>query len=184
MHKTLYHWSLNNFEYFNSSFLWTNINDLLSNIGFHFTDDYKLAMNLFWYDTNGSRQWYLYHIDIIEDNNYIEYTESELIKNILKFGVDTKLINKSYYNSIINLPYWDNYWNDSIIKKLYNNWKRTTSKNFINKKELANRFKENLLNKWIHIIKYKNEIEWSSDNRFDYIILKDSDINIIKKELI
>jgi len=184
MKQILYHWTLYDFNFFNEKYLWWNIQDLLSFLWFHFTKDISVAKNLFAFDTTWQwRKWKIIKI-IIEENetNSIEYLEKDLILEILEFWLIKNLVTKQYYNKLSKLPYWDSFWWNSIVKSLYNNWKREQSPNFINKKELASLFKQYLLSNWIEIIKYKNEIEWSEDNRFDYIILDPKMINIIEKE--
>jgi len=184
MKKILYHGSLSNFEKFDVSFLWKNISDLLSNLWFHFTEDKNLAERLFSVDYNNiDTIGYLYtvEVDVFWE---IEVRESELVLDMLSFGVENWLVTKTFFNRIKNLHYWDSFWHNSIIHKLYNNWKRKTSPNYIDKQNLALHYRDYLIKQGINVIKYKNEIEWSEDNRYDYIILNTKDIKIIKKDII
>lgn len=174
MIQKFYHWTLSQFNNFDEKFLWNNIWDLLSFLGFHFTPSFRMAENLFAYSYEVWKQWTVLEIeyDVI---NKITITETELVKDIIKFWYQELLITKYMYNKLIKLPYIWNWW-DNIVSCLYKYGKL----NKIDIKQLTKKYKKVLLKLWIDTIEYRNDVEWGDEERYDYILLNTKLIYVIQ----
>lgn len=173
----LYHGSGIVFDKFSNEKLGSsrNVVHLMDFLGIHFTPDKKMAERLFSKPPN----YVVYEVEI-KVNKILKKRESQLVRDMLKWGgendyVDKEFIEKNYllYRTYSNITPFDR--ENKIIS--LNHF--LLEDNTFDKKKLTLDYKQYLIEQGYDSIHYLNEIEWSSDERWDWIVFNDNQIKII-----
>ena len=166
--KDLYHGSGEIFNKFLSKSLGED-EHLLSYLGFHFTPNFKLAERLF----TKLPDFVVYTVEI-KVKNTLKIIETKLVLDMLQYAYDNKLINQDIdIIAIKKLPYFNKHLNNDLLNWLYKNPEK------INKKKLSLEYKKYLISQGYDSIEYLNEVEWSDEKRYDWIVFNTNQIKII-----
>ena len=151
-------------------------------LGFHFTPDFNMADKLF----TRVPHFVVYTVEIKVENT-LKIKESELIKNMLKWGGQNGYIDEKVYvywgyredlSYLLMFPYYNLTPTErDTFKFSLNDFLLQDEK--INKKKLSLAYKKYLIKQGYDSIQYMNEIEWSNDRRWDWIVFNDNQIKII-----
>lgn len=179
----LFHGSKHRFEIFDFEKLGGDWH-ILSFLGVHFSENEKIAESFI-----GPPDYTFYEIEL-KVNNPLDIKENDLVRNMIKFGVENNIINKSIFNrqtvsnsdndkifdDILSLPYFNNSYNE--IPCL--NTKICDCLRPENSKKIAEEYKKYLIQQGYDSIKYKNEIEKPHIIRYDWIAFNQEQIKIIE----
>ncbi len=161
---------------FDKSKLGVNKPDFLSNLGFHFTPDKKMADNLFAYDYGGKGQGQTIEA-VLNIKKPLKITETDLVKDIIRYGKEKGTIPKPTADELLKRPLWGKTTDiKDITHYIYRVSKQSPEKARFNIKQVAQDYLENLKKQGYDGIQYKNEIEWAADNRYDFIAFEPSQI--------
>jgi hypothetical protein len=162
----LFHGSGRKFDIFDFNRLGQD-GHLLSFLGIHFTENDTVAERF----TNPP-DYIIYEIEL-KYNKFLKIKEGNLVKEMLKFGLEKKIIDLSIFPSknIFDLPYFGT--KNCLMNQLFN---LTDGK----AKEISLEYKNHLMNQGYDCIKYINEIESPDIKRFDWIIFKSEQIKVLK----
>ena len=166
--EPLYHGSGKVFSKFSNKKLGVD-NHILSYLGFHFTPNKNLA------EVFAKEPEYVTYTVKIKVNKTLKIIEGNLVRNMLSWCgennyFDTKKVN---LEQLLNLRY------DSDTGQSINTCLWTDRNTLINKKKLALGYKKHLIQQGYDSIEYLNEIEWSSDKRYDWIVFNNNQVEII-----
>ena len=151
----VFHGSKHKFDMFNFNNLGKDLH-ILSFIGPHFSESDEVSE-----DFAGPPDFMLYEVQL-GYNKCLEIKESELVKNMYKFGFDKGYITRDKFS--LDLPY--RYINSKHIDK------KETEKTALECKKM-------LIEKGYDCIKYVNEIESPEIERYDWIAFNPEQIKII-----
>lgn len=159
---------------------------VLNYLGFHFTPDKNMALRLF----SKEPEFVVYTVKI-KVNKTLKMKESEIVREMLKWGHENGLIEDELsvrtghpipksipFKIMIHAPYWE-------LTKMDREYYPTSLNSFlledkkIDKKKLALGYKQHLIEQGYDSIEYMNEIEWSQDRRWDWIVFDDNQVKII-----
>ena len=140
----------------------------LSFLGIHFTESDEVAEQFL------KPPDYKFYEVRLKYNKYLEIKESDLVKDILKFGFNKKIIAPKYQFSL-DLPYYIPY---DAFKDTEDCNRKYIPKDITQKTALE--YKKILMNKGYDCIKYINEIELPEIERYDWIAFNQDQIQIIK----
>lgn len=145
-------------------------NHLLSYLGTHFTPNFNLAERVF----AKYPHFVVYTVEIYV-NKTLKTTESDLVKDMLIWGSKNNIYDTSKVDlkELFKLPY-DSPIGNSITTCLW-----ADNNTVIKTKKLALGYKKHLIKQGYDSIEYLNEIEWSSDKRYDWIVFDSEQIKII-----
>jgi len=166
----LYHGSRHLFNKFNQNELGKD-NHLLSYLGYHFTPNKDVA-NKF----AKKPDKVIYEVEITV-NKTLKINEGDLVRNMLKWGDETGLLNikTEELDELLKLPYHTISMNeDSIVDEMLDN-------NIVENKTLSFYYKSYLKMEGYDSIEYLNEIEYYGDkpDRYDWIVFDSNQIKII-----
>ena len=162
----LYHGSRHLFNKFNQNELGKD-KHLLSYLGYHFTPNKGVA-NKF----AKRPDKVIYEVEITV-NNTLKINEGDLVRNMLKWGDETGLLNikTEELDELLKLPYHTISMNeDSIVDEMLDN-------NIVENKTLAFYYKSYLKIEGYDSIEYLNEIEFEE---WDWIVFNNDQIKIIE----
>lgn len=169
----MYHGSRRIFDKFDQH---GNDGHILSFLGFHFTPDKKTAER---FARKPEKMVYIVELTV---KKTLRIKESDLIKSILKWGVENGYVNQNTYNFAISKPYFSI--NNYSIMDMFDkpSWFSGLGGRNGSFKEFASRYKEYLISKGFDSIEYLNEIEFNeTPDRWDYIVFGFSQIKIVDK---
>jgi len=170
----VYHSSTVQIKEFDRSKLGTRTKDCLSYLGFHFSPNKEMVTGVI-----SAQNVIPTYLSI--KNPYIT-KESDLVKEILHLANKNGKINhdKIDFKALISLPYFSPEGHQSIANVLQQDaWGSPFGKKekpIINYKEISNDFLSHLKSQGYDGIKYINEIDWSFENRYDYIAFEPNQI--------
>lgn len=169
----MYHGSRRIFDKFSQH---GNDGHILSFLGFHFTPDKKTAEK---FARKPEKIVYVVELTV---SKTLRITESDLIRNILKWGLENGYVEQSAYNLVINRPYFSASQSsimDAFDAPFYSKGLGLRNGGF---KEFGTKYKEYLISKGFDSIEYLNEIEFdTTPNRWDYIVFSPDQIKIVEK---
>lgn len=157
----LFHGSGHKFDIFDFNKLGED-GHLLSFLGMHFTENEDVAENFV-----NPPDYIFYEVEL-KYNKFLEIKESDLVKNMLRFGVDNKILDLEIN---FDLPYYGT--SNDILGQLQN-------LSYEKAKETSLKYKSHLIKQEYDSIKYINEIEMIDIKRWDWIIFEPEQIKILK----
>jgi len=167
----LFHGGSTKFELFDFNKLGKD-GHLLSFLGCHFSEDEIVAERFM-----NPPDYVIYEVEL-KVNKPLIIKEGDLVRNMLKFGVENNIINKYIFNrqnrifdEILKLPYYEISQETISHKLLY--LKSEDSK------KISLSYKDYLIKQGYDSIKYENEIELPEIDRFDWIAFNENQIKII-----
>ena len=151
-----------------------NDGHILSYLGFHFTSNKNTAEK---FARRPEKMVYVVEITV---NKTLKIKESELVLDILKWGVKNKYVDPYTYELCLKKPYFS-FYKPSIMdlfdKPYY--FKKLGSKNG-SFEEFSKNYKKYLIRKGYDSIEYLNEIEFDEyPDRYDWIVFSNEQIKII-----
>lgn len=164
----LFHGSKHKFDIFDFEKLGKD-GHLLSFLGVHFSEDEIVAESFM-----GSPDFMVYDVEL-KIKKTLTITESDLVKDMIKFGVNKNIINPSEflegYPYVLTLPYYDG--DLTLSHQLqflpYEQVKKTSLL-----------YKDYLIKQGYDSIKYKNEIEMPEIERWDWIVFYKEQIKVLE----
>ena len=158
----LYHGSRRTFDEFIKN---GDDGHFLSFLGFHFTDDKKIAEI---FARRPDRVVYIVQLTI---ENSLRIKESDLVKNIMKWGGENGYVTQEILDVVRNRPYFSV--NEDSISDIL-------EEHELKIEEISKGYKKYLIQQGYDSIEYLNEIEFDSmPNRWDWIIFNNIQIKII-----
>lgn len=180
--KILYHGSRYLFNKFSDEKLGSD-EHLLSYMGYHFTPDKKTA-KIF----ARKPEHAIYTVEIIF-NKTLKIKESDLVRNILRWGYDNKYFSLPTKSYVIDwIPPWLRSIDDLLSLPYHNHHKQSIMDELVDDKllsiphkKLALGYKKYLMKQGYDSIKYLNEIEFDGFEpvRYDWIVFHPKQIKII-----
>ncbi|MBL4575133.1 MAG: hypothetical protein JKY51_03420 [Opitutaceae bacterium] len=183
----LYHGTCIPFKRFEKQFLGSITGDIPSQFGYHFTPSKELSEQLFanepYKDSYEDCRVFIVGIKV---KKTLRTTESTLVKKVLRWGVEQKIITERPEELLktLELPYYnvERDQEPSISNVLGSGKWLNKGKLIINYEVLTIRYLNEVLRPvGIDSIQYMNEIEWPQEQRYDWIVFDVSQI-IYKKE--
>ena len=169
----LFHGSKQKFDNFDFEKLGID-GHLLSFLGVHFSEKQEVAESFM------RRSYILYEVEL-NVNKTLTIAEGDLVKDMIKFGVENYLMNP---DDFVETPYPDvldlNYYNSTVSHKkplLAYELLRIPKEDC---KRISLKYKELLIKKGYDSIKYKNEIEMPNLERWDWIAFDEKQIKILE----
>jgi len=166
----LYHGSSHKFDIFDFDKLGGDGHPM-SFLGVHFSEDEKIAENFI-----NPPDYILYEVEI-SYNKFLIIKEGELVKNMIKYALDNKIIDQSIFtDDILSLSYHMGFQKPTdrcITKSLI-------SLPYKDSKKMSLEYKKILISKGFDCIKYINEIESPEIERYDWIVFNPEQIKIIE----
>ncbi len=184
----LYHGTCIPFKRFEKQFIGTVTGDIPSQFGYHFTPSKELSEQLFANEPykDSYEDCRVYNVGI-KVKKTLRTTESTLVKKVLRWGVEQNIITERPEEllKVLQLPYYDPKGSSqaTIFNTLNSEKWENKGKRIINYEILTIRYLNEVLRPMgIDSIHYMNEIEWSNEQRYDWIVFDVS--QIIYKEVI
>ncbi len=184
----LYHGTCIPFKRFEKQFLGSITGDIPSHFGYHFTPSKELSEQLFanepYKDSYEDCRVFVVGIKV---KKTLRTTESTLVKKVLSWGVEQKIITERPEEllKVLQLPYYDpkGTKQETIFNTLNSDKWENNGKPIINYEILTIRYLNEVLRPMgIDSIHYMNEIERASEQRYDWIVFDES--QILYKEVI
>jgi len=176
----LYHGTCIPFERFDKQFLGSISGDIPSHLGYHFTPNENLAKQIFANEPHKDsfENCRAYEVGI-KVTKTLKTSESALVKDILRWGIEQNIIinKQEKLLQLLQHPYYSSDEKVSIVGTLNSEEWEDKGVPYINYEILAIRYlNEVLRHQGFDSIQYINEIEWASENRYDWIIFDEAQI--------
>ena len=177
----VYHGTCVPFEHFDKQFLGAKSGDIPSHLGHHFTPNKKLASTLFANDPYEDSYEHCRYIQVkLNVKKTLKTTEEFLVKTILRWGLDKDIIKKQKQEltELLQLPYWANERKEkSLITTLQTDKWVKKGEPLIDYEKLAIRYLNEVLKpQGFDSILYQNAMEWEHENRYDWIVFDEKQI--------
>ena len=177
----VYHGTCVPFNQFEKQFLGLKSGDIPSHLGHHFTPSKKLASTIFANDPYEDSYEHCRYIQVaLKVNKTLKTTEEALVKTILKWGIDKKIIDKKQkeLEALMQLPYMgDQRKEKTLITELESDAWKSKGDPLINYEVLAIRYLNEVLKpQGFDSILYQNGIEWPHEKRYDWIVFDNNQI--------
>jgi hypothetical protein len=177
----LYHGTCVPFNQFEKQFLGLKSGDIPSHLGHHFTPSKKLASTIFANDPYEESYKHCRYIQVaLKVKKTLKTTEEALVKTILKWGIDKKIIDKKQkeLEALLKLPYMgDERKEKTLITELESDTWKSKGDSLINYEVLAIRYLNEVLKpQGFDSILYQNGIEWAHEKRYDWIVFDNNQI--------
>lgn len=171
----LFHGSKHKFDIFDFEQLGQD-GHLLSFLGVHFSEDEIIAESFM-----GPPDFIIYDVEL-KIKKFLEIKESDLVRDMIKFGVNKKFINptdffETPYPEVLNLPYYDDKISTTIKPQLAVELLKIEK---IKCQKTSIAYKKHLIKQGYDSIKYKNEIEMPEIERWDWIVFYKEQIKVLK----
>ncbi|HEY9084060.1 MAG TPA: N-6 DNA methylase [Vicingaceae bacterium] len=177
----VYHGTCIPFNQFDKQFLGLKSGDIPSHLGYHFTPSKKLAATLFANDPFEDSYEHCRYIEAtLKVNKTLKTTEETLVKTILKWGIENDIIQerKAELLNLLKLPYQtDKKDEKNLVDTLNSDQWNPYGHPLINYKALSTAYLNKVLKpQGFDSIWYQNGIEWAHENRYDWIVFDEKQI--------